>query len=138
MTRTNSRIATFAALTACLATSIVCQPARAQEGPLTPQPTPEHEILKKDVGTWDATVKFWEKPGGEAQESKATEKNELLPGGLWLVSRFDGEFGPMKFVGLGHLRIRSHGEEVRRHVDRQHVPLSHGHQGRLRRRPPRP
>ena len=34
-------------------------------------------------------------------ETKAVEKNEMLAGGCWLVSRFDGDFGPIKFVGVG-------------------------------------
>jgi YHS domain-containing protein len=34
-------------------------------------------------------------------ESRATEKNELLEGGLWLVTHFEGEIGGMKFSGLG-------------------------------------
>jgi hypothetical protein len=96
-----ARFATLASTTAIATTLLVASAARAQEGPLTPKPTPEHELLKKDVGNWDATVKFWEQPGGEAQESKATEKNELLPGGYWLISRFEGAFGPAKFVGMG-------------------------------------
>jgi hypothetical protein len=96
-----TRFATLAWITAVIAMSLPGALARAQEGPLTPKPTREHELLKKDVGSWDATVKFWEQPGGEEQGSTATEKNELLPGGYWLISRFEGSFGPAKFVGIG-------------------------------------
>lgn len=68
-----------------------------------PGPTKEHEILKLDIGTWDAAIKFWgwDRPDAEPVESKAVEKNELLPGGLWRVSHFDGDFGGMKFIGVG-------------------------------------
>ena len=34
-------------------------------------------------------------------ESKGTEKNELLQGGMWLVSRFEGEMVGMPFTGVG-------------------------------------
>jgi hypothetical protein len=30
----------------------------AAQGPMPPQPGPEHEILKKDVGVWDATLEI--------------------------------------------------------------------------------
>ncbi len=59
------------------------------------KPGPEHEVLKKMVGTWDATMKF----GG--MESKATAVYKMELGGLWLTSTFDGEFGGMKFSGRG-------------------------------------
>ncbi len=99
MTRTHSRIATLAALTICLAATIIYQLARAQEP--APQASDEQKLLQKDVGTWDAAVKLWPVPNAQPIESKAVEKNELLPGGLWLVSRFDGDFGGVKFVGVG-------------------------------------
>ena len=75
--------------------------ARAAAQDQSPQPTPQHEVLKQDVGTWDATVKVWPNPGAEPITSHGTEKNELLPGGLWLVSRFEGEIAGMPFTGVG-------------------------------------
>lgn len=99
MTRSNSRIATLATLTACLAAWTAGQSARAQEP--GPPLSDEHKLLQKDVGTWDATVKVWPQPNAQPLESEAVERNELLPGGLWLVSHFSGDFGGAKFVGLG-------------------------------------
>jgi hypothetical protein len=75
--------------------------APAQEPEWFIKPTKEHELLKKDVGTWDATVKIWPMEGAPAMESKGTETNELLQGGLWIVSRFEGEAGGMPFTGVG-------------------------------------
>jgi hypothetical protein len=63
--------------------------------PPAPKPGPEHDFLKKMVGTWDATVKF---SGGE---SKATATYKMDLGGLWLVTDFLGEFGGQKFQGKG-------------------------------------
>jgi hypothetical protein len=82
-----------------LAALIFCSRATAQDQP--PQRTPQHEVLKQDVGTWDATVKVWPNPGAEPITSQGTVKNELLPGGLWLVSRFEGEIAGMPFTGVG-------------------------------------
>jgi Protein of unknown function (DUF1579) len=86
---------------ACLAASILTASAMAQE-PKAIKPTAEHEILAADVGTWDATIKtFMGGPGAEPSVSKGVEVNELMAGGLWMMSRFEGTFGPAKFEGRG-------------------------------------
>jgi hypothetical protein len=75
--------------------------ARAQEGQI-PKPTPEHERLAKEVGTWDATIKGWmQGPQSEPTVSQGVEKVKLMPGGLWILSEFDGKFGDMAFHGCG-------------------------------------
>jgi len=66
--------------------------AWAQE---SPKPGPEHAILKKLEGTWDATMKF------AGMESKGTMKYKMELGGLWLTSAYDGEFAGQKFSGRG-------------------------------------
>jgi hypothetical protein len=72
---------------------------RAQE---PAKPTDEHKILAADVGTWDASIKsYMAGPNSEPTMSKGTEVNEMLEGGLWLLSKFDGEFGGAKFHGRG-------------------------------------
>jgi Protein of unknown function (DUF1579) len=71
-----------------------------------PEASPEHAILKKDVGTWDATMKFWMGPDGKADpsaqpmESKGTENGRLV-GEFWLINDFNGDFGGMPFEGHG-------------------------------------
>ncbi len=64
------------------------------------QPTKEHEILKEGVGTWDGTIKLFSAPGEEPAESKCTETVELV-GGMWLVSKFEGEIMGTPFEGRG-------------------------------------
>jgi hypothetical protein len=66
-----------------------------------PTASQEHEILKKELGTWEATVKSYVGPTGlndEPQVSTGKETNEMI-GEFWLVSRFEGNFGGMPFVG---------------------------------------
>ena len=75
-----------------LAAVMAAAAVQAQE---PPKPGPEHEVLKKMEGTWDATMKF----GG--MESKGTSTYKMDLGGLWLVSTFEGDFGGMKFSGRG-------------------------------------
>ena len=72
--------------------AVLAAPAPAQEAP---KPGPEHEVLKKLEGTWDATMKF----GG--MESKGTMSYKMELGGLWLLSSFEGDFAGMKFSGKG-------------------------------------
>ena len=52
-----------------------------------PGPLPEHAVLEKDVGTWDAQVTF-RFPGAEAHVSHGTMTSRLIAGGKWLVSDF--------------------------------------------------
>lgn len=80
-------------LCAIALTAVVAAPsARAQE---FPKPGPEHAMLKKLEGTWDATMK------GMGMESKGTMTYKMDLGGLWLTSNFEGEFGGAKFQGRG-------------------------------------
>jgi hypothetical protein len=65
-----------------------------------PAALPEHQHLEQEVGVWDATVKFWPTPDAPAMESKARETGEMV-GGLWLVSKFEGDFGGIPFTGHG-------------------------------------
>jgi hypothetical protein len=76
--------------------------ARGQEGQPVPKPTAEHALLAKDVGTWDATIKSWDKgPDSEPNVSEGVEVAKLMPGGLWLQTEFDGKFGTQEFHGSG-------------------------------------
>jgi hypothetical protein len=80
------------------------QAAVAQDEKVQPwmiKPTEQHKILKKAVGAWDATVRIWPMPGAKPMESKGVEKNRLLKGGLWLITRFEGEALGTPFIGMG-------------------------------------
>jgi hypothetical protein len=87
---------------AFLAASFLAATSMAQDPPSAPKPLPEHKILAADEGTWDATIKtYMGGPGAEPSVSKGVEVNEVLSGGLWVLSRFEGNFGPVKFEGRG-------------------------------------
>ena len=89
-----SRLAVAATL--CLA--LVVQTAVAQPAAGI---TEQHKWLKKGVGTWDATVKVWYAPNAAPITSQGQETGELLPGGLWLISRFEGNIAGMPYAGAG-------------------------------------
>ena len=66
------------------------------------QDSKEHDILKKDVGTWTAECKMWAAgPDADPIVSPGKEVNRMLPGGKWMVSDFEGEFGGETFNGHG-------------------------------------
>lgn len=78
---------------------LLSAPAMAQPGS---KPTDEHKILASEEGTWDATIKsYMGGPDAEPAVSKGTEVNKVMTGGLWVLSKFEGDFGGMKFEGHG-------------------------------------
>jgi hypothetical protein len=80
-----------------LALSLTAPLALAQM-PGMPQPGPEHELLKKDVGTWDATVEMT--MGGAPMISKGTDTVSMI-GGFWQVDDFKAEMMGQPFEGRG-------------------------------------
>ena len=55
-------------------------------------------ILKKDIGTWDATIKMTME--GQEMEMTGVETNRMI-GNNFVVSTFKGDFGGMPFEGHG-------------------------------------
>ncbi len=49
---------------------------------------PELELLKKDVGEWDAALTITPSPGAAPQESTGRLVGRLISGGRWLVTDF--------------------------------------------------
>jgi hypothetical protein len=86
---------------AFLAVAPVLADSRAGQGPPLPKPGPEHELLKADVGTWDATVEVSMAPGAPPMTSKGVEVNRLGCGGLCLITEFKGEMMGGEFLGHG-------------------------------------
>ncbi len=64
-----------------------------------PEPGPEFEILKSEVGTWDVEIKAWTGPG-DPDVTKGVERNRML-GGFWLISDFKGTMMGLDFQGHG-------------------------------------
>jgi hypothetical protein len=78
-----------------------------------PKPGPEHELLKKLEGTWDVTTKMTDPQTKETKETTGTCTYKAGPGGMWVVSDFQGEFGGGKFEG--------HGVDGYDSIDKQYV-----------------
>ncbi len=76
-------------------------------GQAPPAPGPEHEVLKKLEGTWNAKVKMG------TNESPATATYKMICGGMWLMSDFQGQFADQKFSGQG---LDSYDPEKKKYV----------------------
>jgi hypothetical protein len=92
----------FAAVVVVLAAApLAAVQSGGQKMPPMPKPGPEHEILKMDVGTWDAVVEVMSAPGTPPMTSKGVEVNTLGCGGLCLITDFNGEAMGAPFHGHG-------------------------------------
>ncbi len=64
------------------------------------EPGPEHKLLAKLVGEWDAKVKAYFEPGKPPTESVGTAKRKMILEGRYLHEEFQCKFGPDDFTGL--------------------------------------
>jgi Protein of unknown function (DUF1579). len=77
-------------------------PTASAQMPEPPKPGPEHAILAKDAGTWDAVIEMGGAGGAPAMSSKGVEVGTVGCGGLCLVVEFNAELMPgMPFSGRG-------------------------------------
>jgi uncharacterized protein DUF1579 len=89
-----------AVLLALSGTAMAAAQAGGQMPPM-PKPGPEHDVLKMDVGTWDAVVEVTPAPGAPAMTSKGVEVNTMGCGGLCLITDFTGDMMGTPFLGHG-------------------------------------
>ena len=87
----------FKYLSAGLVVLISCSTCLAQDT----LASPEHEVLKQEVGEWEATITIWPTgPDGEVEISEGTETNKMM-GNLWLISDFKSTVNGQHFSGHG-------------------------------------
>jgi len=65
-------------------------------------PGEAHKMLEPLIGSWNATSTSWQTPEGPAQEGSATSESSWVLGGRFVREDVTGEFGGMKFQGLGY------------------------------------
>ncbi len=64
-------------------------------------PGENHKKLEAFVGTFDAKVRNWEKPGGAPVESTGTSEGKMVLGGRYVHEDFQGTFMGQPFTGMG-------------------------------------
>ena len=95
----NVNIAKFRSYFSAVAIALaVAASAHSQE--IEP-PVPELDLLKRDVGKWDCTIKVWPEPEAKPQVSKGSESSRMF-GGYWLITEFKGTMMGMDFQGHGN------------------------------------
>jgi hypothetical protein len=65
------------------------------------KPGAPHAMLAKNAGQWNCTVKSWMDPSAEPMTSKGTESSEMILGGRYLRSHFQGTMMDKPFEGMG-------------------------------------
>jgi hypothetical protein len=71
----------------------------AQTPPQMPQPTKEHELLKKFVGEWESTAEAVAGPNMPAMTCKGRSSAKML-GGFWVVIEAETDMMGMKINAL--------------------------------------
>jgi len=87
-------------LSVAIVFALLSQISLAQEAPPAPKPGPEHDVLKAMEGTWDTVMTMAGAPK-DAPASKGTSVSKMEVGGVWLTSKFEGDFAGAKFEGRG-------------------------------------
>ena len=63
-------------------------------------PGPQHAMLAKSDGAWDAEMTMWMADGAPPQVTKSSCTNKMIYGGRYQQSSFEGDFGGMPFEGI--------------------------------------
>src|SRR5262245_6517189 len=66
-----------------------------------PKPGPEHKLLAKMAGTWDARVKAYFDPSKPPAESTGVMKRDMILDGRFLREEYTGDIAGSPFRGLG-------------------------------------
>ena len=63
-------------------------------------PSKEHEFLQKLEGKWNATTTLWMQPGAPPTSGTGFAQNEMILGGRFLQSSYEGQLFDSPFHGL--------------------------------------
>jgi hypothetical protein len=61
-----------------------------------------HKALEPMIGSWTVQSTMWEKPGSPPEKGGGVAEDSWVLGGRFIKEEFQGEFGGMKFQGLGY------------------------------------
>lgn len=103
MSRRSSRFHVVLAVVAAVIVAVGVYEAAPEGAPQPAKPGPEHAVLAREAGTWEAAVEIRMGPqGAPPQISKGVEVNRICCNGLWLVKEFksDPAFPPFEGRGL--------------------------------------
>jgi hypothetical protein len=65
-------------------------------------PGEAHKALEPTIGSWNVTSTSWQTPASPPEHGAGTSENAWVLGGRFVKQDFQGEFGGMKFQGLGY------------------------------------
>lgn len=86
-------------------------PNAAQQATTSSMASPQHKLLEKYVGNWDAELKSPGAPGQPPQVSKGKSTARLTGGGLWLVTDFEGTMLGAPLIGHEVMGYDNHAKQ---------------------------
>lgn len=81
------------------ATLLLAASSTLAQAPVFPDPSPEHELLKRFVGHWESSSECDGGPGDEPMVNRGTLHGRML-GERWVVNEIEVDAGGMQIVGL--------------------------------------
>ena len=96
MPRAFRSLSSFATVALCVAGALLAPRAIAQDAP--PSPSPQQQSLARLVGDWDLEATFFDN-GKPIAKMQMQEHVESVCGGLFLLSRVDGDMAGKKLQG---------------------------------------
>ena len=97
---TTCRVTKHIVTAVCLMTFVLAGVVLAQAPPQLPKLAPEHARLKYFIGKWNFEFDMKPGPFGPGGKVTGTDRNELLPGGFFLVLHSDGRGAMGEMKGL--------------------------------------
>src|SRR4030095_15098429 len=94
------KIISFTILSVLLSSALYSQDESMKKWMEYSTPGDVHKMLAQHVGRWKAAIKCWMQPGTEATVSEATAVGEMIMGGRYLMSKFNGNMMGMPFEGM--------------------------------------
>ncbi len=87
---------------ACLTLCVLANTVLAQAPPQMPKPGVEHKRLHYFVGKWNYEFNMKESSSGPAGKMTGTDRNEMMPGGFFIVMHSDGKgtIGELKGLAI--------------------------------------
>ena len=63
-------------------------------------PGPEHAVLQRLTGSWEAVTRYWMKPGAEPVEARGTSQRKSILGGRFILEELEGGNLALPFRGV--------------------------------------
>lgn len=86
----------------CRCTSVIAQSQDDQKAYMDYMtPGSMHKMIAKSVGNWSGVVTYWIQPGAPPSMSTTEASSQMIMGGRYLQTKYNGTMMGMPFEGMG-------------------------------------